>query len=63
MLAGRVGASVTAEIGTMKVTEQIDAEVDGCEPNRVRYCSKVCGNYGFDAVIDNSDYFQIMAST
>jgi len=25
MLAGRVGASMTAEIGTMKVTEQIDA--------------------------------------
>jgi len=25
MLAGRVGASITAEIGTMKVTEQVDA--------------------------------------
>ena len=25
MLAGRVGAAITAEIGTMKVTEQIDA--------------------------------------
>ena len=25
MLAGRVGASMAAEIGTMKVTEQIDA--------------------------------------
>ena len=25
MVAGRVGASIAAEIGTMKVTEQIDA--------------------------------------
>ena len=25
VLAGRVGAAITAEIGTMKVTEQIDA--------------------------------------
>ena len=33
ILAGRVGASITAEIGTMKVTEQIDAlDVFGISP-------------------------------
>jgi len=36
MLAGRVGAAITAELGTMRVTEQIDAlETLGTDP--VRY--------------------------
>lgn len=35
VLAGRVGASISAELGTMKVTEQIDAlESMGINPNR-----------------------------
>ncbi|MFZ4763213.1 MAG: MlaE family ABC transporter permease [Alphaproteobacteria bacterium] len=35
MVAGRVGAAIAAEIGTMRVTEQIDAlEVMGCQPFR-----------------------------
>ena len=34
MLAGRVGSAIAAEIGTMRVTEQIDAlDVDGREPD------------------------------
>ena len=36
VIAGRVGASIAAELGTMKVTEQIDAlEIMGIDP--VRY--------------------------
>lgn len=36
MLAGRVGGGLTAEIGTMRVTEQIDAlRAMGCDPIRV----------------------------
>jgi len=35
MVAGRVGAAMAAEIGTMKITEQIDALVSlGTDPNR-----------------------------
>ena len=35
MLAGRVGSSMAAEIGTMKITEQIDALFSlGADPNR-----------------------------
>ena len=35
-LAGRVGANIAAEIGTMRVTEQIDAlETLGLRPDRV----------------------------
>ncbi|MEN6310218.1 MAG: ABC transporter permease [Acidobacteriota bacterium] len=35
MIAGRVGSSMTAEIGTMKITEQIDALASlGADPNR-----------------------------
>lgn len=35
MVAGRVGSSMTAEIGTMKITEQIDALFSlGADPNR-----------------------------
>ena len=34
VLAGRIGSAVTAELGTMKVTEQIDAEY-GCQPCKV----------------------------
>ena len=34
MVTGRVGSAMCAEIGTMKVTEQIDAvELHGCQPN------------------------------
>ena len=36
IVAGRVGASITAEIGTMKVTEQIDA-LDTLATNPVKY--------------------------
>jgi phospholipid/cholesterol/gamma-HCH transport system permease protein len=36
ILAGRVGASIAAEIGTMKVTEQIDA-LESLAINSVRY--------------------------
>lgn len=36
IVAGRVGASITAEIGTMKVTEQIDA-LETLATNPVRY--------------------------
>ena len=36
IVAGRVGASITAEIGTMKVTEQIDA-LDTLATNPVQY--------------------------
>ncbi len=36
VLAGRVGASISAEIGTMKVTEQIDA-LEAMAINPVRY--------------------------
>jgi phospholipid/cholesterol/gamma-HCH transport system permease protein len=36
MLAGRVGASIAAELGTMKVTEQIDA-LESLAINSVRY--------------------------
>src|SRR5205085_262170 len=36
MLAGRVGGSLTAELGTMNVTEQLDAlRVMGADPVRV----------------------------
>ena len=36
MLAGRVGGSLTAELGTMNVTEQLDAlRVMGADPIRV----------------------------
>lgn len=35
VIAGRVGAGIAAELGTMKVTEQIDAlEAMGIDPNR-----------------------------
>jgi len=35
MIAGRVGSAMAAEIGTMKITEQIDALVSlGADPNR-----------------------------
>src|SRR5512136_2500280 len=35
MIAGRVGSSMTAELGTMKITEQIDALFSlGADPNR-----------------------------
>ncbi len=35
MLAGRVGSSIAAQIGTMKITEQVDALVTlGADPNR-----------------------------
>ncbi len=36
VLAGRVGASISAEIGTMKVTEQIDA-IEAMAINPIRY--------------------------
>ena len=36
VLAGRIGASITAELGTMKVTEQIDA-LDVMATNPVKY--------------------------
>ncbi|MDP6685809.1 MAG: ABC transporter permease [Candidatus Omnitrophota bacterium] len=36
VIAGRVGASITAEIGTMKVTEQIDA-LETLSANPVKY--------------------------
>ena len=36
IVAGRVGASITAEVGTMKVTEQIDA-LETLATNPVRY--------------------------
>jgi phospholipid/cholesterol/gamma-HCH transport system permease protein len=36
VLAGRVGASIAAELGTMKVTEQIDA-LESLSINPVRY--------------------------
>ena len=36
VVAGRVGASITAELGTMKVTEQIDA-LDALATNPVKY--------------------------
>jgi phospholipid/cholesterol/gamma-HCH transport system permease protein len=36
IVAGRVGASITAEIGTMKVTEQIDA-LDTLATNPIKY--------------------------
>jgi phospholipid/cholesterol/gamma-HCH transport system permease protein len=32
MLAGRVGSAMAAELGTMRVTEQIDASRDGRQP-------------------------------
>ncbi len=36
MLAGRVGGALTAELGTMRVTEQIDAlRAMGCDPMRI----------------------------
>ena len=31
MVAGRIGAAIAAEIGTMKVTEQVDAARNGGE--------------------------------
>ena len=34
MVTGRVGAAMSAEIGTMKVTEQIDAADHGCGRSR-----------------------------
>jgi phospholipid/cholesterol/gamma-HCH transport system permease protein len=35
MIAGRVGSSMTAELGTMKITEQIDALASlGADPSR-----------------------------
>ena len=36
VLAGRIGASITAELGTMKVTEQIDA-LEVMATNPVKY--------------------------
>lgn len=36
IVAGRVGASITAEVGTMKVTEQIDA-LDTLATNPIKY--------------------------
>ena len=39
VLAGRVGANMTAEIGTMRVTEQIDAlETLAYDPWRFSWC-------------------------
>lgn len=38
IVAGRVGASITAELGTMKVTEQIDA-LQTLSTNPIRYLS------------------------
>ena len=36
MLAGRVGSSMAAELGTMRVTEQIDA-LDSMGANPIQY--------------------------
>ena len=42
MLAGRVGGALTAELGTMKVTEQIDAmEASAVEPLRYLVATRV----------------------
>ena len=39
MLAGRVGGALTAELGTMKVTEQLDAmRAMGSDPIRAWRC-------------------------
>ena len=44
MLAGRVGGSLTAELGTMNVTEQLDAlRVMGAEPVRVLVVPRFIG--------------------
>lgn len=43
VVAGRVGASIAAELGTMRVTEQIDAlEVMGIDPVRYLVLPRVC---------------------
>ncbi len=44
VLTGRIGASIAAEIGTMKVTEQLDAlEVMGVNPHRFLYMPRILG--------------------
>lgn len=43
MIAGRVGGSISAELGTMRVTEQIDAvDVMGVDPIRYLVMPRVC---------------------
>ena len=40
MVTGRVGAAMCAELGTMRVTEQIDAlSVHGCKPSSLSGCT------------------------
>ena len=46
VLAGRVGAAITAEIGTMKVTEQIDTRY-GCKSNRLSRCTSRCSLHDY----------------
>jgi phospholipid/cholesterol/gamma-HCH transport system permease protein len=42
MLAGRVGGALTAELGTMNVTEQIDAlRVMGSDPDPLTWWFRV----------------------
>jgi len=46
VVAGRVGASIAAEVGTMRVTEQIDAlEVMGIDPNRYLILPRVVSGF------------------
>ena len=49
VLAGRVGAAITAEIGTMKVTEQIDALRVMAVSNRLPSGTPCCSLYDYGA--------------
>ena len=52
MLAGRVGCSITAEIGTMKVTEQIDAlDTMGTDPVRYLVLPRVLASFFMTPVL------------
>src|SRR5436305_743163 len=54
MLAGRVGGSLTAELGTMNVTEQLDAlRVMGADPVRVLVVPHLRRSFGWLKVLDD----------
>ena len=56
VLAGRVGAAITAEIGSMKVTEQIDAlRVMATDPIAYLVAPPLEATFGIDAAMKSAD--------
>ena len=54
MVTGRVGAAMCAELGTMRVTEQIDAHaVDGCQSQPLSTRSSLYRRHLHDAPFDH----------